>query len=152
VAIRSKSKASQVFDIIGDLHRQYIDGDVVVGFKRREYDDQRSTDTKQFRVVGVRNQDTDDYHLYMPNLPREELSASQIATLYRARWGVELLFRELESRYALEEFDTSKEQHIVRIQIMAALLKLVVSRAILRLLIDHARRNAGRRPSGRTPS
>jgi putative transposase len=57
--------------------------------------------------------------------------------LYRARWEVELLFRELKSRYALEEFDMSKE-HIVKIQITAALLTLVVSRAILRVLVDHA--------------
>ena len=130
-------EGSQVFDVVGDLHRQYIDVDVVVEFDRREYDGQQSTDTKQFRVVGVLNPDTDDHHLYMTNLPREEFSASQIATLYRARWEVELLFRELKSRYALEEFDTSKE-HIVKIQITAALLTLVVSRAILRVLVDHA--------------
>ena len=130
-------EGSQVFDVVGDLHRQYIDVDVVVEFDRREYDGQQSTDTKQFRVVGVLNPDTDDHHLYMTNLPREEFSPSQIATLYRARWEVELLFRELKSRYALEEFDTSKE-HIVKIQITAALLTLVVSRAILRVLVDHA--------------
>jgi IS4 transposase len=67
----------------------------------------------------------------MTNLPREEFSASQIATLYRAKWEVELLFRELKSRYSLEEFNTSKE-HIVKIQITAALLTLMVSRAVLR--------------------
>ena len=130
-------EGSQVFDVVGDLRRQYIDVDVVVGFKRREYDGTRSADTKQFRVVGVLNPDTDDYHLYMTNLPREEFSPEQIATLYRARWEVELLFRELKSRYGLEEFDTSKA-HIVKIQITAALLTLVVSRAILRVLVDHA--------------
>jgi hypothetical protein len=48
-----------------------------------------------------------------------------------------LLFRELKSQYSLDKFDTSKE-HIVKIQIVAALLTLVVSRAILRLLVDHA--------------
>jgi hypothetical protein len=37
----------------------------------------------------------------------------------------------------LEEFDTSKE-HIVKIQITAALLITSVSRAILRVLVDHA--------------
>jgi len=46
-------EAVQVFDVVGDLRRQCIDIDVVVGFKRREYDGQRSTDTEQFRVVGV---------------------------------------------------------------------------------------------------
>ena len=88
-------------------------------------------------VVGVLNPDTDDYHLYITNLPREEFSSEQIATLYRARWEVELLFRELKSRYGLEKFDTSKA-YIVKIQITAALLTLVVSRAILRVLVDHA--------------
>jgi len=43
----------------------------------------------------------------------------------------------LKSPYGLEEFDTSKE-HIVKIQITAALLTLVVSRVILRALVDHA--------------
>jgi len=95
-------EGKQVFDIVGDLHRQYIDVDVVVGFKRREYDGTRSTDTKEFRVVGVRNENTDDYHLYITNLPRKEFSAAQIATLYRARWEVELTFRELKSRHSLE--------------------------------------------------
>ena len=130
-------EGEQVFDVVGDLHRQYIDVDVEVSFKRREYNNTRSTDTKQFRVVGVRNEDTDNYHLYLTNLPRGKFSPTQIAILYRARWEVELLFRELKSRYALEKFNTSKE-HIVKIQITAALLTLVVSRAILRVLVDHA--------------
>ena len=153
-------EGAQVFDVVGDLRRQYIDVDVVVGFKRREYDGTRSTDTTQFRVVGVLNPDTDDYQLSITNLPREEFSPEQIATLYRARWEVELLFRELKSRYGLEEFDTSKDS-IVKIQLTAALLTLVVSRAILRVLVitlrsavrtRRSRPNAGRRPSGRMPS
>jgi len=96
----------------------------------------------------------------MTNLPRESFSASQIETLYRARWMVELLFRKLKSQYGLEQFDTSKE-HIVKIQITAALLTLVVNRAILRVLVDRAGGRGeeissptepGRRPAGRTPS
>lgn len=130
-------EGEQVFDVVGDLHRQYIDVDVEVSFKRREYNNTRSTDSKQFRVVGVLVADTDNYHLYLTSLPRGKFSPSQIAILYRARWEVELLFRELKSRYALEKFNTSKE-HIVKIQITAALLTLVVSRAILRILVDHA--------------
>jgi hypothetical protein len=50
---------------------------------------------------------------------------------------VELLFRELKSQYALGSFETGKEE-IVRIQVLAALLTLVVSRAILRALCDRA--------------
>ena len=43
----------------------------------------------------------------------------------------------MKSRYGLEEFDTSKA-HIVKIQVTTALLTLVVSRTILRVLVDHA--------------
>ena len=42
-----------------------------------------------------------------------------------------------KSRYALEEFDRSKE-HILKIQITSALMPLVVSRAILRVMVDNA--------------
>ncbi|MEF8800861.1 MAG: hypothetical protein V5A56_07485 [Halolamina sp.] len=35
-------EGKQVINVVGDLHRQYIDVDVVVSFKRREYDDQRA--------------------------------------------------------------------------------------------------------------
>ena len=93
-----------------------------VTFQRRVYDGVRSWDTKRFRVVGVRDPDADDgYRLYITNLPAEEFTAEEIATLYRARWEVELLFRELKSRYSLGRFETQKA-HIVRIQVLAALL------------------------------
>jgi hypothetical protein len=75
--------------------------------------------------------------LYITNLPSGEFSPDQVATLYRARWVVELLFRELKSQYVLGRFRTEKER-IVRVQVTAALLTLVVSRAILRLFVDHA--------------
>jgi IS4 transposase len=79
----------------------------------------------------------DGYRLYITNLPSGEFSPKQVATLYRARWVVELLFRELKSKYGLGRYQTEKE-HIVRIQVTAALLTLVVSRAILRLFMNHA--------------
>ena len=78
----------------------------------------------------------------------------EIAALYRARWEVELLFRELKSQYSLEKIDTGKE-HIMKIQIVAALLTTSVSRAIMlrsEAKTARFRENAGRRPSGRTPS
>jgi putative transposase len=111
--------------------------EVEVEFRRGPYAGTRSWDTKRFRVVGVLVADADDYHFYITNLSREWFLLKDIATLYRCRWAVELLFRELKLRYSLEEFDTSKE-HIIKIQIVEALLTLVVSRAILRELVDHA--------------
>ncbi len=78
-----------------DLHREYIDVEAEAEFKRGPYEGTRSLDTKRFRVVGVRTDDADDYHLYITNLPREEFLPADLATLYQCRWEVELLFREL---------------------------------------------------------
>ena len=93
------------------------------------------------RVVGVRDQDADDYHLYITNLPRSEFLPCDLATIYRCRWEVELLFRELKTRYKLDEFDTTKK-HIVNILVYAALLTLIVSRTLLDLVTEHAEGDA----------
>ena len=99
-------------DVLGDLKREIIDVTVEIEFKRRRYAGKQSTDTMAFRVVGVRNEDTDDYHLYVTNLP-DEFTPKQVAALY-----------------GLEKFQTS-DPAIVELLVVAALLTLVVSRALL---------------------
>ena len=115
--------------VLGDLTREIIDVTVEIEFKRRAYAGKQSTDSMEFRVVGVRNEDTDDYHLYVTNLP-DEFTPRQVAALYGLRWEVELLFRELKSLYRLEKFQTS-DPAIVHLLVVAALLTLTVSRALL---------------------
>jgi IS4 transposase len=127
----------KIQDVVDDLYRQYIDVEIEAEFQRRPYAGTQSWDTKTFRVVGVRNEDADEHHLYITNLPREEFSPDDIATLYRCRWEVELLFRELKTQYELDEFNTSKS-HVVEILLYAALLSLLVSRDLLDLLTDVA--------------
>jgi len=75
-AIRLEGK--QIHDVVDDLYRTYIDVEVEAEFKRGPYNGTRSLDTKRFRVVGVRNEDADDYHLYITNLPREEFLPSDL--------------------------------------------------------------------------
>ena len=134
-AIRLEGK--QIQDVVDDLYRTYIDVEVEAEFKRGPYNGTCSVDTKQFRVVGVRNKDADDYHLYITNLPRKEFLPSDLATLYRCRWEVELLFRELKTQYELDEFDTS-DPAVVEILVYAALLSLLVSRDLLGLVTEVA--------------
>jgi len=116
-------------DVLGNLTREIIDVTVELTFKRRPYAGKQSTDTMEFRVVGVRNEDTGDYHLYITNLP-DAFTPKQVAALYGLRWEVELLFRELKSLYGLERFQTS-DPAIVQLLVVAALLTLTVSRALL---------------------
>jgi len=130
-------EGEKINDVVDELHRQYIDVEVEVEFQRREYAGTQSWDTKTFRVVGVRNEDADDYHLYITNLPREEFLPADLATIYRCRWEVELLFRELKTQYSLDEFSTSKK-HVVEILLYAALLSLLVSRDLLDLVTEQA--------------
>jgi len=134
-------EGKKIQNVADDLHRQYIDVEVEVSFQRREYAGTRSWDTKRFRVVGVRDEDADDYHLYITNLPRSEFLPCDLATIYRCRWEVELLFRELKTRYELDEFDTTK-RHIVEILVYAALLTLIASRTLLDLVTEYAEDNA----------
>ncbi|NLV12164.1 IS4 family transposase [Haloarcula argentinensis] len=134
-------EGEKIQDVAEDLHRQYIDVEVEVSFQRREYAGTQSWSTKQFRVVGVRDEDADDYHLYITNLPRNEFLPCDLATIYRCRWEVELLFRELKTRYELDEFDTTKK-HIVEILVYAALLTLIASRTLLDLVTEYAEDDA----------
>jgi len=67
-------EGKQLREVLDDLSRTYIDVEVEVEFKRGPYNGTRSLDTKRFRVVGVRNEDADDYHLYVTNLSRGVLS------------------------------------------------------------------------------
>ncbi|CDK37975.1 IS4 family transposase [Halorubrum sp. AJ67] len=130
-------EGKQLRAVLDDLDRKYIDVEVEVEFKRGPYNGTRSLDTKRFRVVGVRDEDADDYHLYMTNLARKEFFPADLAEIYRCRWEVELLFRELKTQYELDEFDTSDE-HVVRILLYAALLSLLVSRDLLDLVTEQA--------------
>jgi putative transposase len=130
-------EGKQIHDVVDDLSRKYIDVEVEAEFKRGQYEGTRSLDTKQFRVVGVRDEDADDYHLYITNLPRDEFFPEDLATLYRCRWEVETLFRELKTQYELDEFDTS-DPDVVKILLYAALLSLLVSRELLDLVTEQA--------------
>jgi len=134
-------EGEKIHDVVDDLYRKYIDVEVEAEFKRGKYNGTRSLDTKRFRVVGVRDEDADDYHLYITNLPREEFFPEDLATIYRCRWAVERLFRELKTEYELDEFDTTKE-HIVKILVYAALLSLLVSRELLALVTECASNDA----------
>lgn len=90
-------------EVLERCQRQVIDVMVEVSFKKRAYRGTRSTGTKQFRVVAVLNEETGDYHAYITNLDAEVFTADEIAALYGARWHIELVFKELKSRYALDK-------------------------------------------------
>ena len=132
-------------DVLPKLKRQTVDLEVWVPIKRRPYGGWQTTVFETFRLVGVRNNDTGKYHLYLTNVPTEELSPEDIARVYAARWEVELLFKELKSGYRLDEMPSSK-RHVVESLVYVAILTLTVSRFLL-----FALRRSLQLPKRRTP-
>ena len=76
------------------------------------------------------NEDSDEYHLYLTNLARDNYHAPDIAHLYQARWEIELLFKELKSRLGLDEINTT-DPYIIEALIIVAALLLLMSRVIV---------------------
>ncbi|ADE01298.1 ISH5-type transposase ISHvo11 (plasmid) [Haloferax volcanii DS2] len=114
--------------VLEDLQRQEIDVRITLSFERKR--GSGASATRTFRLVGLRNEETDEYHLYLTNLAREDYSAPDIAQLYRARWEVELLFKELKSRFGLDEIKTT-DGYIIEALIIMAAISLMMSRVIV---------------------
>ena len=80
--------------------------------------------------MGVRDPETGAYHCYLTDLSPEPWSAEDVAQLYRARWSMELLFKELKRLYQLDVI-TRAAPVVVEALVLTALLTLVVSHRIL---------------------
>ena len=120
-------------DILKDLKRQVLDVDVEVAFNRRAYRGKEKKDNERFRLVAVYNEDEDKYHLYITNLSQDLLEPQELARLYGARWEIEILFKELKSKYALDVVPTTNPQ-VIEAFIWIAILTLLISRRIYTMI------------------
>jgi len=104
-------------------------------FKRPNYNGKSKTrkDTEMFRLVAVYNLDEEKYHVYLTNISKDDLSPEDVAKLYGARWDIELIFKELKSRYDLDVVNTRNPQ-IVEAYIWIAILTLFISRRIYNIV------------------
>ncbi len=130
-------------DILPYLMREIVDVDMEVEFKRRKYKGKQSTVKRRFRMVCVFNSDSGEYHTYLTNIRVDILSAEEIALLYGARWEIELIFKELKSHYRMDQIP-SANPNIVKCLIWVAILTLMCSRRILRLILNANPENANR--------
>lgn len=119
----------KVRDCLESLKRGVLDVMVEVQVTRRIYRGKKTTVPVVMRLVGILNDETGEYHLYLTDLPVETFPAERIADLYRGRWCVELLFKELKSRYALDVINTSKPE-VVKALIYTAMITLVITRRL----------------------
>ena len=124
-----------VREILPRLEGERLDAIVEISFKRRAYKGNQKQDTMNFRLVAIFNEDEQKHHIYLTNIQKDVLNAEDIATLYGARWDIELLFKELKSKYALNVVNTTNEQ-VIEAYIWIAMLTLLVSRRIYCLVRD----------------
>ena len=117
--------------VLSGLRRDVLDVEVEVRAKARRYNGKRASTVERFRVVAVRDTEERTYHCYLTSIPVEILSAEDVASTYRARWEIELVFKELKSGYRLDDVQ-SRKREVVEALIYAAVLTLLASRALLR--------------------
>lgn len=130
----SKTKSKEfagktVSECIKQLSGKDLDAVVKITFKRRAYKGKQKQDEMNVRLVAIYNSEEENYHIYITNIQKNVLDAKDIAKLYGARWDIELLFKELKSKYALDVLDTKNEQ-VIEALIWTAMLTLIVSRRI----------------------
>ena len=123
----------RVSEVLPKLKRQILDVEVEVKIKRRKYKGKQSKDVSKFRLVAVYNEEERRYHAYMSNISADVLSADEIARLYSARWHIELIFKELKSRYGIDILPTSNPE-IVKALIWVGILTLLISRKVYMLV------------------
>jgi len=85
-----------------------FDSIVEVSFKRRIYNGQQRQDTPSFRFVGVYNEESDQFHIYLTNIQADTLGPEVIAWLYGVRGDIELHFKELKSKYSFDVLKNKK--------------------------------------------
>jgi IS4 transposase len=128
--LQDKIVGKKLSEIIPILPKNGIlDAIVEVTFKRRIYKGQQRQDTQSFRLVGVYNDESEKYHIYLTNIQADILGPEDIARLYGARWDIELLFKELKNKYAFDVIKTKNEQ-IIEALIWMGILTLLVSRRL----------------------
>ena len=116
-------------DVLPRLKRKVLDVEVEVEFKRQRYRGKHSQARTRFRLVAVYNKEERKHHVYLTNIGADRLDAEEIALLYRARWEVELTFKELKSRYQLDVIPSAKPE-VVEAFIWIGILTLLCSRRL----------------------
>jgi len=117
-------------DVLPRLKREVLDAEVTVTFSRRRYAGRRRREQLSLRLVAIRDPRTDVYHLYLSNIPPEQLPATDVQAVYASRWQIELLFKELKGTYRIDEVP-SRNRCVVEALIYAALLTWMTSRQLL---------------------
>jgi len=120
-------------DILANLKREVLDVEAEVLFPRRTYGGHRRRARERYRLVAIRDDKTGKYHCYITNVPPDLLDAEAVASGYRARWLIEMVFKELKSGYRIDQVPSGRRV-VAEAFLYAGILTLLASRKLFRLL------------------
>jgi len=95
---------------------------------------------QDFRVICAWNPLAEKWHLYITNLDKDVFSADDIHELYRFRWVIELIFKELKGDYDLGKMLLGNEP-MAFIHIYSMLLRFIISRDLFTWIVSSTRKN-----------
>jgi putative transposase len=132
-------KGKHLNEILPKLKGEVLDVEVEIPFRRPNYNGKSKTrmDSERFRLVAVYNVEEEQYHIYLTDISPDVLSPEDMAKLYGARWDIELVFKELKSRYDLDVVNTTKP-YTVEAYIWISILTLLISRRIYNIVRRHS--------------
>jgi hypothetical protein len=81
----------------------------------------------RLRLVSVYDTQRKRDHFYLTNLPRSQFSPEQLAQIYRLRWQVELIFKELKSLLQADRLPSHKQATVLCL-VYSAMIALSLSR------------------------
>ncbi|WP_262947591.1 IS4 family transposase [Xenorhabdus indica] len=87
----------------------------------------------EFRIIRRWLKEEKRFCIWLTNLPAEEFTPNDVMDIYRCRWQVELLFKELKSHTNWQGFATRKDSLVTGL-IWSSLLTLLVRRTMARRL------------------
>jgi len=109
-----------------------LDLEAEASFHRRMCAGVRSTASRRFRLVGIRDEEKREHHLHATNLPVDKIPAADIGVIYRERWAIELTFKHLKSSFHMAEMPSLKKDVVEPLICASALtLTLLVGKQLL---------------------
>lgn len=113
-------------EALDGLQRKVVEVTARFEMRKRSYNGKRSKTHCDWRVVAVRNDDEGCYHTYVTNVSSEDLSAEEVAEMYRLRWQVEIFFKMIKQHGRIHHLNTSNEAAVEAL-IWAGVLAAIVS-------------------------
>ena len=128
-----KIKGKKLAEVLKDLNGEELDSKIEIKYYKTKKGEQREQILEEFRLVAIYKEEDEKYHVYITNISDELLTAKDIAQLYKGRWEIELVFKELKSKFQLDIIETTNEQAIEAF-IWLSILTMIVSRELYNII------------------